>query len=69
MNNFGMNNQGMNNQGMNNRWEGPPAGMHGGARSGYNSMNNRNYGGGNMGSQWNNPNMDGIYSILNQLNN
>jgi len=56
--NSGSNQWNSNNQGMNNRWEGPPAGMHGGARSGYNSMNNRNYGGGNMGSQWNNPNMD-----------
>jgi len=45
------------NQGMNNRWGGPPAGMHGGARSGYNSMNNRGYGG-SMGSQWSNQNID-----------
>jgi len=55
--NSGSNQWNPNNQGMNNRWDGPPMGMHGGARSGYNSMNNRNYGS-NMGNQWNNPTTD-----------
>ena len=45
------------NPGLNNRSGGPPAGMHGGARSGYNLMNNRGYGD-SMGSQWSNKNTD-----------